>query len=485
MNIDLLGKKKWHILAALGICIIFSFILYAPTLNSYFIAEDLLHITFDWDEVRAEFLSPARSVGFRPGSTLYWAINNQLWGRNPIGHHAVAVSFHTITGWLVGLIAFRMTKNSVMALMAALIFICAPVQMEPVIWLVAAAGTVTSTLLCVLAMWIWVSVDHSQGYLSISIAAILYLGAILVKEFALPLPGLLIVLDWAMKRQFHPLTLKTIVRSFFFYWPFYLVLGIYAFLYWNSNALQGAISYGRIGSLNPLFILGRFGFSAHDLLLPLSNYINLGFGIEYVFWIMLLGVLIWLSCMRWTFALAFVALLPGLLVSGGRMTYLAMVGFSMGISALLYDLARWGTNKTKQKMFRPVLTSLMVVLLAGYTIDIYRTSSIFIKAGEANWSIPRQAKTLVPELPPNAELYFIGFPEEAAFRWGLPHEIRYVYADKDLPVFMVVNGPKAWDKISLQSIPCSTDKPRFFFRYSEEEKRISLVNADEFGISCK
>jgi len=484
MKLDTLGRKRWHFLAVLGICIFFSFILYAPTLNSYFIAEDLRHIHFDWNEVKAEFLSPAQSVGYRPGSTLYWAINNKLWGRNPIGHHAVAVIIHALTGWLVGLITFRITKKFTIVVMAALIFIGAPVQMEPVIWLVAAAGTVTSTFVCVLAIWIWVNFEP-QSYFSIISVAFLYLVAILIKEYALTLPGLLIVIDWTMQRRFRSLTFKSLVNSFSYYWPFLLVLVIYAFLYWNSNAFQSAIAYGSSGGFKPLFILGRFSFSVHDLLLPLGNYIDLDSGAGYLFWIVMLGILIWLSRMRWTFVLAFVALLPGLLVAGGRMTYLAMVGFSMGISALLYDLARWISKKTKTELFYSSLVSMIIILLTAYAIDIYRASPIFIEAGEVGWNIPRQAKALVPELPLNAELYFIGFPENATFRWGLPYEIRYVYADHDLPIFMVVDGPKAWDKISLQSIPCDTDKPRFFFRYSEEEKRISLVSAKEFGISCQ
>jgi len=485
MNLDSFDSRKWYFLAALGICVLFSFILYAPTLNSYFIAEDLKHLNFDWKEVRAEFLTPAQSMGYRPGSTLYMVISNKIWGRNPVGHHSAIVFIHALTGWLVGMTAFRMTKNYVMAFMAALIFIGAPAQMEPVIWLAAAIGTVTSTFFCALAMLIWVKSDTSQSHLSIGFASFLYLIAILFKEFALTLPGLLIVIDWAMQRRFRSLTFKSLVNSFFYYWPFLLVLVIYAFLYWNSNAFQSAIAYGASGSLNLLFILGRFSFSVHDLLLPLGNYIDLDSGSGYLFWIVVLGVFIWLSRMRWTFVLAFVALLPGLLVAGGRMTYLAMVGFSMGISALLYDLVNWVSKKTKPKNFYPSLISLMVILISAYAIDVYRTSSIFIEAGEVGWNIPRQAKALVPELPPNAELYFIGFPENATFRWGLPYEIRHVYADNDLPIFMVVDGPKAWDKISLQSISCDTDKRRFFFRYSEEEKRISLVSTKEFGISCQ
>ena len=167
------------------------------------------------------------------------------------------------------------------------------------------------------------------------------------------------------------------------------------------------------------------------------------------------------------------------------MTYLAMVGFSMGVAALLLDLAGWALNKTSSRLFYPALIGVSIILLAGYAIDVYRTSLIFIEAGKVNWSIPRQAKALVPELPPNAELYFIGFPEEAAFRWGIVHEVRYMYGEPDLPVHIVVDGPPAWDKISLQSIPCDEDTPRFYFKYFADENILSLVSAGEFGLSCQ
>jgi hypothetical protein len=245
------------------------------------------------------------------------------------------------------------------------------------------------------------------------------------------------------------------------------------------------MAYGVLPGLHPLFILGRLSFSAHDLLLPLSEFVNLGSGIGNLFWLMLLGTLVWLSRMRWTFALTFVALLPGLLVSGGRMTYLAMLGFSMGMAALLFDLAKWASSKINSKSFYPSLIGVTLILLIGYAIGGYRTSLIFIEAGRVSWSIPRQAKALVPELPPNAELYFTGIPEEAAFRWGMVHEVRYVFDDVNLPVYMVVDGPKAWDKISLQSIECDENIPRFYFRYFPEEKVLLQESADEFGISCQ
>ena len=136
---------RCHLLGLLVACILFSFILYAPILRVYFFAEDLIHISFNWTDIVAEFWSTGRSVGYRPGETLFIVINNVLWGRNPLGHHAVIVALHALMGWFVGLICFRLTKNFQMASAAALLFLASPIQTEPVIWLAAAAGTVVQS----------------------------------------------------------------------------------------------------------------------------------------------------------------------------------------------------------------------------------------------------------------------------------------------------------------------------------------------------
>ena len=123
-------NKKWFFLGLLFLCIAFSFLFYAPVLNSYFLGEDLRHLTFDWGEVKDEFVSMGQSTGFRPGSTLYLVLANKLWGRNPIGHHATIVLFHALTGWLVGLVMLRVTKNLATAGIAALLFVGSPAQVE-------------------------------------------------------------------------------------------------------------------------------------------------------------------------------------------------------------------------------------------------------------------------------------------------------------------------------------------------------------------
>ena len=477
-------EKKWLWLGLLGVCVLVSFLLYARLLHSYFFGEDLRHLTFGWSELRDEFFGSGRSVGFRPGSTFYLVLSNVLWGRNPLAHHATMVLLHALAGWLVGLILYRMTKNPLLGAMAALIFLCAPVQMEPVVWLAAGAGSVTSTLLCLLAMWIWTGPNADRKVWAVSGAAFLYLLAILTKELALPLPGMLMVLDWALKRKFNERSIKSIFLSLLSYWPFVLALGIYAFLYWHSGALSGASNYEMPQGVNLLYTLAHASYSAHDLMLPLSDVIDLGAGPASLLWILAIGVLVVLSRMRWTFAMMLVGLLPSFFVTGGRMSYLGMAGFSMGVAALTFELARWVSKRVPALKFQPVVIGLLAILLISDALDIFHMSPIYLDAGAFTWSVPRQAQALVPELPPNAEMYFIGFPENAGYRWSIPYEVQFVYGDPNLLVYSVVDGPAVWDKISLQSIPCDDSIPRYFFKYSEEDKSLSLVSASEFGLNC-
>ena len=475
---------RCHLLGLLVACILFSFILYAPILRVYFFAEDLIHISFNWTDIVAEFWSTGRSVGYRPGETLFIVINNVLWGRNPLGHHAVIVALHALMGWFVGLICFRLTKNFQMAFVAALLFLASPIQTEPVIWLAAAVGTVVSSVACMVAIWLWIRSDAEPGTWTIGITAFLYLIAILTKEFALPLPGLLVVFDWVLKRRFQPILSRGTIRSVLFYWPFGLVLIIYALLYWHSGAWGGAVSYSIPTGINPLYLIAHFSLSLNGLFQPFSGLTNFGTGMGNLLWILVFGLLVALSHMRWTFALTFVALLPSLLVTGGRMEYLAMTGFSMGISGLLFDLAKIISNRITGKLFLSTLVGMTGLLLIWCTATVYRDSAYFIAAGDANWSILRQARSLVPDLPPGAELYFTDIPDDVTFRWGLTQEIRYVFSDSSLSVYVVRDGPPEWDQISLSTVQCKSAAAQLYFRYSVETEIVSLVDSHAFGLSC-
>ena len=146
---------------------------------------------------------------------------------------------HTMGAWLIYGITTRVTGKRLTALLAALIFIGAPIHTEGVVWLAAAAGGVTSGLLCLLATWLWIIEDRGPSRVTVAVVACLYFLALLVKEVALPLPALLFLLDWAMGRI--PIRDKdALVGKLISYLPLGLALGLYAFLYWRAGAWDNA-----------------------------------------------------------------------------------------------------------------------------------------------------------------------------------------------------------------------------------------------------
>jgi len=486
MLTNVLGKKGRFQWGLLGICILFSFVLYAPILNSYFIAEDTQRLTYHWSEINNEFFGIGQTLGYRPGTTVYHVINNMLWGRNPVGHHATAVFIHALTGWLVGLFALRVTKNESKAGIAALLFASSPAHAEAVGWISAAAGTVTSTFICMLALSLWTKLDRSPDALTIGLVTFLYLIALLTKEIAGLLPGMLMVIDWFMGRRFTVWQTKEIFRSFLFYWPFYAALGVFALLYWNSGALEDAVAYGTPAGISILLFIARLSLSLRFMFLPIGNFIDVGSGIGNLVWLLLFVILIGLSRARWTFVLTLVALIPSLFSTGGRMAYMPMVGFSMGLASLLFDGTYGLSNRINPKLINPFLAGMVGILLLGFGIGVYRELVPVIKAGEVIWSIPRQVKDQVPELPPKSEIYFIGFPDELIYRWGIIYEVRYLYDDPTLTTYSIENGPPVGltDKIPLDTIPCESSQARYFFKYDAHSKVLSQVGEKEFGLVC-
>ena len=482
-------------LVVLSAMVLLSFLLYRPALNGYFVSEDLRHLTFGWSEVTAEFSALGQSQGYRPGTTLYLVLNNLLWGRNQVGHHATIFFLHGVVSWLVYLVVRRVTGEYDSALLAALVFVASPIHTEAVIWLAAAAGTVTSGLLCMLAVWIWARKDSPPSSWTIGIVAGLYFLALLVKEVAVVLPLLLLVVDWRMKRfekGFRPLFRKVLL-----YWPFAISLGVYVFLHFRSGALTHSFNYGvRLDAGFPQ-IADLWSLYARDLFRPLSTFVEWKIGAHNWIWLGLFLVLLHIVRKgRWGALWAIAALLPGATAYGPRLTYLSVVGFGILASQTLIVITRGVESRlhleskpNRYVSFGNIFIAIFTLaLLVADTRALYRDAANWVGAGELTWSIPRQARELLPEPPENAELYFSDLPDNVngayAFRWGIEHEVRYVYNDPDLAVHHVLLSPPQWPRLVLGSIPCEATYPRFFFKYDYELEELHMVSPTEFGVDC-
>jgi hypothetical protein len=482
--------KGGNSLLVLVICSLFSFVLYLPALDSYFVAEDLRAVNFTWSDLAAEGSSHGVSTGFRPGTVMYLVINNLLWERNQVGHHAVAFLLHGLVGWLTYLVARQTTHGETTAILAALFFVGAPVHSEAVIWLAAAANTVSSAFVSMLGVWLWINRQGSN--VTVGVVAILYIMAMLIKETTIPLPMMFLLLDCVTGRFHKCNTWKTVICRLVPYWPFVVAFGLYAFLHWQAGVIGRTLRYGLHLGLDLEQLVKLWGMYARDLFRPLSDFLRWRIGLEN--WIWLGGGL--LLCVvrraRWAVVWILLALTPGATTYGERLTYLAIVGFSMVIAASIVDSVRWVLDRVQNRILRTTFIGLVVLFLFSLLVAdiraVHRDATNWKEAGRLTWSIPRQARDLAPTVPSNAQLFFLDLPDNIggayAFRHGLMFEVRRVYGIPDLDVHRVVRGPDGPEKLSLSSIDCEALVPRFFFRYYPDSDKLRLVNPVEFGLDC-
>jgi protein O-mannosyl-transferase len=484
----------WSQIFVLAGCLLLCFILYAPALDAYFVAEDLRSLHFGWQDVLAEFSGFGQSVGFRPGTILYFAINNALWGRNPIGHHAVVLVLHAMVGWLAYLITQRVTGHTESAMAVSVLFLATPAHTEAVVWLAASAGTVTSGLLCMFAAWLWIKGRDERKPIITIFVAILYLLALLIKEVALPLPGLLLLLDLATGRVSASNGAKRTSKTLLAYWPLAIALSLYGILHYLAGVWTSSIHYGLHLDMSFSQIVSLWTAYARDLFQPVSSFIEWKIGVKSWIWLgMFLVLLHAFHPARWAFLWVILALAPAATAYGERLTYLALVGFSMGLvislSTLIRLLAYW-INREKLRSARIsglVMLSIVLVILVADFRAVRRDIPNWVEAGRLTWSIPRQAKKLLPNPPSGAELYFIDLPDNVngayVYRWGIVPEVKYVYSDTNIDVHHVVEYPRG-GKTDLASIECQSEASRFFFQYDRELGELKQVSKREFGLDC-
>jgi hypothetical protein len=138
--------------ALLSVLAIFSLALavYSIRLTGRFVADD--HFIFYRLQQGGAFgfaTYPPTSF-FRPLISLHYYLDHMLWGMSPLASHAVNLLWHIVCGLLVWLLAQRMLARwgwlhrsaRGAALVAALLFVALPANVEAVAWFAARADMV-------------------------------------------------------------------------------------------------------------------------------------------------------------------------------------------------------------------------------------------------------------------------------------------------------------------------------------------------------
>jgi hypothetical protein len=414
--------------ALLSVLAIFSLALavYSIRLTGRFVADD--HFIFYRLQQGGAFgfaTYPPTSF-FRPLISLHYYLDYMLWGMNPLASHAVNLLWHIVCGLLVWLLAGRVlarwgwhpTPARGAALVAALLFVALPANVEAVAWFAARADMVaTADALGALLLLMrfqergcWrsyagalacfaVGLFCKESLLTFPLIAWLWLrhlGAAQAGRLTLPFWGVLVVY-WAMRTAAvqglgaYPDAWATLQR------PWLLVMNLLVYLFQMG---MPAILYGL--GRDPWDTLLWGGWLVGVSLAGWHVQRTPRLRTRPVDWSLLAGLML-------------LALLPVLIFKpsplyflNSRYSYLASAFGMIGVAAMLMQFAR-------PRRLSPVLATAAALLLLAYTFGGMRQAEAWREAG----AIAHSSVLSLRNAPADKPLVILSLPDHfrGAYIW--------------------------------------------------------------------
>ena len=155
----------------------------------------------NWDTIRWAF-STFYAGNWHPLTWISHALDYQLFGVNPVGHHYVSLLFHTANAVLLFLILEAATGLAWPSLMVAALFALHPLNVESVAW-AAERKNVLSMFFCLLALWCYNRYGRTQRTSSYIWVCVFFALGLMAKPQIITLPFVLLLWDyWPLGRLF-------------------------------------------------------------------------------------------------------------------------------------------------------------------------------------------------------------------------------------------------------------------------------------------
>lgn len=184
---------------------------YAPTIDNYWVKDDLLIGNFtDGDSAELSprmvrhYLWPTtmqREQFWRPVAMLFGFADYLLWGVHPAGYHVGNVLLHALNAVLAALFFGRLTNFAHRAIpfVGALGFALSAIHTESVAWALQRMVLLCTTF-SLLALLVWLR-EAEADRSGVRPAGLIFFGlALLSKEIAIVLPGIFVTIDLAYGR---------------------------------------------------------------------------------------------------------------------------------------------------------------------------------------------------------------------------------------------------------------------------------------------
>jgi protein O-mannosyl-transferase len=255
------------VLVIAGLCLL-NFIVYLPSLNGYFLADDFMHIAYLsrvfhgypmllLTNFYSNWMQAANTEFYRPLISLSLAWDYLFWQNNAIGYHLTNLLFHICSTILLFLLIRKMTvcfdtnTSTTVSTMTATLFAVYPLHPEVVSWIIGRVDSL-ATIFYLAAFWLSLkSQEHkpkqtvliSHNLTCMSLAC--FLLSIFSKEIAVTLPASL-WLWFFMFGNAETSVWRRMVLALKKSLPYWLLLGLYLII---RNASLGTIYGGYLGSV--------------------------------------------------------------------------------------------------------------------------------------------------------------------------------------------------------------------------------------------
>ena len=307
-------KSQKTNVAAIILIALLGLAVYANCLGNGFVYDDGLVIEnraflSSWSNLRY-FFSPryfdyARETTYRPLVTLTYFLDYSLGGPNPFVYHLNSIIFHILSGilfylfllYLIPALDKRVPSQS-LALLAALLFICHPIQTEAVGG-IAFREDILAALFCFASLLFYLKTKLISGRKKLSfyiLSVLCYFFALLSKESALPLILIILLIDLCYQKDaqrirdpVHPFSIK-----FTDYFGYIGIICVYLFIrfIWMVCPVPPLGAYRELGylggSLSALLTTSRIfvsylGLFLFPLRLTVDHFSKYGLDPSYSF----------------------------------------------------------------------------------------------------------------------------------------------------------------------------------------------------------
>ncbi|MCU1300031.1 MAG: hypothetical protein JWQ87_315 [Candidatus Sulfotelmatobacter sp.] len=187
--------------------------------NPYILQNPAVSDGLSWSTVKWAFTT-VHAGYWHPLTWLSHALDCQLFGLNPVGHHYVSLLFHAANGILLFLLLLEATGATLPSLMVAALFALHPQNVESVAW-AAERKNVLSMFFFLLAMIAYDRYARRGGRRLYAAVAVLFALGLMAKPQIITLPCVMLLWDyWPLGRMFNKTAGEDpgpiVPRSFFY-----------------------------------------------------------------------------------------------------------------------------------------------------------------------------------------------------------------------------------------------------------------------------